>query len=440
MPLGRGLEDLRDLPIKIVREKSSVANSSEKSSKSQTNLIGLSESADPSRKYGSLVSKSLSALENEKKASSIRPMEANGWLSASSGSFYDEKPRTPPIAAAQIQIETITVNSEDTFFNDEFTFLESSGSNNSSKVTTKKFLDLPNLLIEQEKPSSSLLNGFSSSSSCFSNENISQTPQNEKGQKKTKKAKPKCQKHLSTRKRESTYAKRRYLAPEDKCGLKLSSLIGYNGKNSTQNVIWCPEKEFFAFTIGSVLCVEDLKSGKQKILSAHQEDITVISQRNDNSQIASASAYSLLTKSANNDLADLSLTQCQIILWNCSGNTIEMSANLFHKNASNINSMKFSYDDRFLATIGDYKLPSLNIWNIYDQSLIARIDELSFVVNDMCWNPSKCNEFVLCGENRTLTVWNLEEKPMRNGSLRSYECEVPLIIIEVRLISYFNFI
>lgn len=36
----------------------------------------------------------------------------------------------------------------------------------------------------------------------------------------------------------------------------------------------------------------------------------------------------------------------------------------------------------------------------------------------------------MCGQNKMLIVWSLDEKPMRTGSLRSFECEIPLAICE----------
>jgi hypothetical protein len=206
-------------------------------------------------------------------------------------------------------------------------------------------------------------------------------------------------------------------------------------------MVWSPEREFFAFTIGSIVCAEDLKSGKQKLLYDHQEDITVLTLRHDNSQMASASAYLLQTKpNSSKGLFNSSIksVQSQITIWNCEN--FEIFINLFHKNSSNITCMNYSRDDRFLISIGDYKTPSLIIWNTYDYSCLVSMDNLNHVIHDIAWNPCKCNEFVMCGQNKMLIVWSLDEKPMRTGSLRSFECEIPLAICEVSILSFSTYL
>ena len=206
-------------------------------------------------------------------------------------------------------------------------------------------------------------------------------------------------------------------------------------------MVWSPEREFFAFTIGSIVCVEDLKTGKQKLFYDHQEDITVLALRHDDSQMASASAYLLHNKSnPNNRLFNSSIksVQSQIVIWKLNCEAFEIFINLFHKNSSNITCMNYSSDDRFLISIGDYKTPSLIIWNTYDYSCLVSMDNLNHVIHDIAWNPCKCNEFVMCGQNKMLIVWSLDEKPMRTGSLRSFECEIPLAICEVSITSTFS--
>ena len=188
-------------------------------------------------------------------------------------------------------------------------------------------------------------------------------------------------------------------------------------------MIWSPDREFFAFTCGTIVCIEDLKSGNQTLLyDDHQEDLTVLTLRNDCLQMASGSAYS--------QQKSLSTRQSQITIWDC--DSYKKVAKLFHKNSSMITLMSYSPDDHFLISIGDYKNPSLSIWSTFDYAAVVCMDELSFQIHDVAWNVCKCNEFALCGENKMLAVWSLEEKSMKNCSLRSFECEIPLAICEVK--------
>lgn len=53
-------------------------------------------------------------------------------------------------------------------------------------------------------------------------------------------------------------------------------------------------------------------------------------------------------------------------------------------------------------------------------------------MNELAWNPRKCNEFALGGSQKLLSVWNLEERSSRTGKLRCSELEVPPILCELR--------
>jgi hypothetical protein len=197
-------------------------------------------------------------------------------------------------------------------------------------------------------------------------------------------------------------------------------------------MIWSPEREFFAFTCGSIVCVEELKTGKQNLLHNHHEDITVLSMRNDCFQMASSSAYTQKKQldSINTTPSELKSKQSLITIWSCEA-PFKIVINLFHKNSSIVTCMNYSTDDRFLISIGDFKTPSLTIWNTYDYTSLVNMDSLNYIIYDVAWNPCKCNEFTLCGQSKMLAVWSLDEKPMKICSLRSSEMEVPLILCEV---------
>jgi hypothetical protein len=141
-----------------------------------------------------------------------------------------ERPRTPPIAttADDMQIETIAVNGEieDTFFNEDNNDtmteqLQPVGSNNHE---LKKFIDLPNFL--------SVLSP-NETTTVFSTAKSSQ-----------KQIESKCRprsgnnsSHKSLlRKKDSCVARKKYVAPANKCGLRLNSVIGYNGKNAAKRI------------------------------------------------------------------------------------------------------------------------------------------------------------------------------------------------------------
>ena len=402
MPAGRASEKTSELPVAIIRENVKdlpKANNTIKSKTSKTKFADNS-SHDVHTKT-TLSSKSLSAFTQRRENNmssenlfSIKSSQSSNAIDWCSNNISFEKPRTPPIAA-EIQIETIAVHGEieDTFLNEDLTLLESSCSISSGQVK-KKFLNLPNFICEK---------AYDSDRDAHD------------------RMKPLLAKQLSPRKKKSSCAKRRYVVPLDKCGLKLNALIGYNGKHAAKNMVWSSQHEFFAFTCGTVVCIEDLKTGKQTLLCEHHEDISVLTLRHDCLQMASASACA-------REKPD-SAKQSQIKIWNCETN--EIVINLLHKNTAAVTGMSYSRDDRFLISIGDYKAPSLSIFNTHDYACLVSMDSLNYVILEAAWNPSKCNEFALCGRNKMLAVWSLDEKPMRACSLRSVECEIPLAICEV---------
>lgn len=302
-----------------------------------------------------------------------------------------ERPRTPPVAA-DMYIETITANSD---IDDELSINDETNLGESNNKPVKQFTNLP-VFVQQE--TEDLINFL----------------------------KPSNLKHLNARKKDSICARKKYSAPENKCGIRLNSIIGFNGKHAAQNLIWNPDRDFFAFSLGSIICIEDLKTGNQKVLHSHYEDITCLALRHDFNQIASASSYLLNITS---ESVDLNVPKCQIIIWDCV--KFEKVASLFHKNASNVTCMEYSTDDRFLISVSDYMCPSLILWSSFDYSCLVAIESLNYVINDLTWNRFKCNEFVMAGVNKTLVVCNLEEKGLKKAQISFKELEIPLTICEV---------
>lgn len=78
---------------------------------------------------------------------------------------------------------------------------------------------------------------------------------------------PVSHKHLQMREKDSHFAKRRSVVTDaTKASCRLSSVIGYNGRNATDNMVWNADADYFAYSVGSVICVENVKNGKQMVL------------------------------------------------------------------------------------------------------------------------------------------------------------------------------
>lgn len=400
MPQGRELEELKNLPIKIVRENNTnESNSSDIKRKNsyQDPFINDYRTVSMMNDY-SLKSSFDSTIVNNNFAVSF------------------ERPRTPPVPADFEDEYENVYQVEDTYLNDESIDQSSNLVSETNKI--QKYNSLPNLIGD-------LVDNFDVSNHNYFDEKEAPIAKNASQVKLTNivsSQRPLAHKHLLTREKTSKIAKHRYAAPPDKCGLKFISSIGFNGQHATTNMVWCPESGFFAFSIGSMIIIEDLNNGNQTPLKGHSEDVTVLALQNDSFQMASASSlHSLLEDES------VSLPECQIIIWDTSN--LSRRKTLIHKNSINITCLSYSKDDRFLVSISDFNSPSLIVWSTYNLNIVASIDKLKKSIHDISWDSSKCNEFVTCGERQALNFWILEEKP-QNSLLKLHECEVPTVVKE----------
>ena len=67
-------------------------------------------------------------------------------------------------------------------------------------------------------------------------------------------------------------SQRRYIAPPNQAGLKLKTVLGYNG-NGRGNMVWHPDSGLFVYTNGSIIIMEDLQMGTQKHLMGKDTSI-----------------------------------------------------------------------------------------------------------------------------------------------------------------------
>ncbi|XP_065066075.1 WD repeat-containing protein 90-like [Rhopilema esculentum] len=220
-------------------------------------------------------------------------------------------------------------------------------------------------------------------------------------------APPKVMAHFKAREKISKLAEKRYSAPPNQAGLKLNSVVGYDGLGRS-NMIWHPVTGLFAYSCGCMVIVEDLTSGKQKHLRYHVEDISTMAVQNDGQVIASASA------------AGPSSKKSQICVWEVSTGLCRKSIN-HHKNA--VVAMQYSRDDRFLLTIGDYRECSVVIWSTMDYTVLVSTFT-RYPIHAVSWDPFTMNEFATVGQNGSVLFWLLDETKQQ-AFLNIHEAEVP---------------
>ncbi|XP_070579992.1 WD repeat-containing protein 90-like isoform X2 [Ptychodera flava] len=218
--------------------------------------------------------------------------------------------------------------------------------------------------------------------------------------------KPYVMKHFKQRVKQSQMAQRRYTASPSQAGLKLKSVIGYNG-NGRNNVVWHPDSGLFAYSSGCVIIIEDLHAGTQKHLLGHIEEISTMALQHDAQVLASASGAHGLTAS-------------QICLWDVAAGICKKVLS-YHE--YDMVCLAYSRDDRFLVSVGDYRECSIVVWNTNDYSVIAA-SKTALPVHELRWDPYSPNEFVSVGARGTVLFWLLDETHQQ-CSLNVHEADVP---------------
>uniref|UniRef100_A0A8D2N063 WD repeat domain 90 n=1 Tax=Zonotrichia albicollis TaxID=44394 RepID=A0A8D2N063_ZONAL len=170
--------------------------------------------------------------------------------------------------------------------------------------------------------------------------------------------------------------------------LKLKAVIGYNG-NGRGNMVWNPDTGFFAYSCGCVIVVEDLHSGSQSHWLGHAEEISTLTLSHHAQVLASASGQK------DGD------SHCQICIWSTQDGAC--TAELFH-HKTQVQAMAFSWDDRFLVTIGDDQTMALWSTHTYELVLSTCISE---PLHDVAFSPFSHQDLACVGRG-AVTFWVLD--------------------------------
>ncbi|KAJ8037449.1 WD repeat-containing protein 90 [Holothuria leucospilota] len=225
--------------------------------------------------------------------------------------------------------------------------------------------------------------------------------------------KPSCLKHFVARANQSQMAQRRYTAPPNQAGVRLKSVLGFNG-NGCGNVVWHPDTGLFAYTSGCIIVIEDLNDSSQRHLLGHVEEISFLTLQHDAQILASASGSRGLTGS-------------QICLWDV-GSGICRKVLSYHEHQ--IVCLAFSRDDRFLISVGDYRECSVVVWDTQDYAILAA-SKTALPIHDLVWDPHSPNEFATVGERGTVLFWLLDETHEK-FALNIHEAVVPQDLMDTR--------
>jgi len=94
-----------------------------------------------------------------------------------------------------------------------------------------------------------------------------------------------------------------------------------------------------------------------------------------------------------------------VCLWDvATGNLIDTLS--YHIN--DITALAFSRDDRLLVSVGNYRDPSIAVWEVSTGSLLAA-SQADKPLNAVAWDPNARNEFVAVGQDGTILFFFLDE-------------------------------
>uniref|UniRef100_U3JPK0 WD repeat domain 90 n=1 Tax=Ficedula albicollis TaxID=59894 RepID=U3JPK0_FICAL len=172
--------------------------------------------------------------------------------------------------------------------------------------------------------------------------------------------------------------------------LKLKAVIGYNG-NGRGNMVWNPDTGFFAYSCGCVIVVEDLHSGSQNHWLGHAQEISTLALSHHAQVLASASGKK------DGD------SHCQICIWSTQDGAC--TAELFH-HETQVQAMAFSWDDRFLVTIGDDQ--TMALWSTHPYELLLSTC-FSEPLHDVAFSPVS-HQGLACVGRGAVMFWLLEQQ------------------------------
>ncbi|XP_074519833.1 WD repeat-containing protein 90 [Halichoeres trimaculatus] len=197
--------------------------------------------------------------------------------------------------------------------------------------------------------------------------------------KEKKPVRPDCYRHFFPRFKTSSLEQAAAPPRHEQEGVKLKAVIGYNG-NGRGNMVWSPDKGFFAYSCGCLVVVEYLHTGSQRHLHGHSEEISCLAVTNDAQMMASGSGDSDGTRSL-------------ICIWDIQNGTCHKTIS-YHRGA--VQSLAFSRDDHFLLSVGDFSEPALALWSTETFQLLSSVN-LSGPVHDVAFSPSAASQMACVG-------------------------------------------
>ncbi|XP_014340142.1 cilia- and flagella-associated protein 52 isoform X1 [Latimeria chalumnae] len=187
--------------------------------------------------------------------------------------------------------------------------------------------------------------------------------------------------------------------------LELEVIIGFNGQVPA-GLIAHPDRENILYPLGCTVIIQSLKNKKQSFLHGHTNNVCCLGVSRDGTYLASGQVTYMGFKA-------------DVIIWNYAQRELYARLSL-HK--AKVQSVAFSPNGLYLATLGGQDDGSLVIWNVAKKEAICG-SPASAVSSGNALTVKFSNhsdEIFITAGNTTIRVWELD---LPNRKIRSSECQ-----------------
>jgi len=197
-------------------------------------------------------------------------------------------------------------------------------------------------------------------------------------------------KHYMFRRGTCPRAERKYVASEDEAGLRMARITGC-ATEAHDALVWHPSTGYFAAAVGSTVVVEDLETREQKLLLAHEVDVSTLALDDAGALLASASGCA--------DGPQGSDAWAPVFVWDCARGTIFRRLD-YHQRG--VQALAWSPCSKYLLSVGNVHDGKLVVWDVAASAVVVAT-ELAAPVHaaSFCGGPS---EFVTAGHQK-VTFW-----------------------------------
>ncbi len=194
-------------------------------------------------------------------------------------------------------------------------------------------------------------------------------------------------------------SKIQYVVPEDEAGMKLGKIMGYIGQGS-RSVIWNQSRGILAHCSGSAVVVERLDGADESRVQEQQCFLHGLTS--ETTCITLSPSSHLLAGCGASISSEHGVATPAVVVWDISTN--QPVATLTNTRNQCIKIVAFSPDGQALVAVGEGAQPTLSVWELYEDRVVATL-HMDYEVTELVWltksdlNSSHAGsgEFVTCG-------------------------------------------